>query len=296
LHFPPSTHKIQKFSKEYARLVKRKIDPLVNNMDNSAKRIISGSKQSCEPGHSFRREPGFPYYTIGCLLSGRIITRYHGGEFEYQAVSLTLTPPNTPYSLIAPEAHREIWAFFTPNPEWHPWLKWGLGGDKATGPYSLPLTDRGTRIKIIRGLFNVLDYCRSPLPTGPRLAALALEQVLILAASVSENGGALDERLQRVLHAIHQNLTQPWREESMAKITNLSTSRFAHLFREKLGMPPLKFLEQLRMERAKTLLLSSATPVKEIAAEVGYPDALHFSSRFRRVVGRCPSQFRHLGA
>ncbi len=271
-----------------------KIRPPVNNMDNFAKRIISGNQQTCAPGHSFRREPGFPYYTLGCLLSGRIITRFAGGEYEIEAVSLNLTPPNTPYSLIAPEAHREMWVLFTPRPEWQPWLNWG----QASGikPFPLLLADRGTRIKIIRGLRNVLEYCQSPLPTGPRLAALALEQVLVLAASLSANGGALDDRLQRVLNAMHRDLAQPWREENMARIANLSPSRFAHLFSEKLGMPPLKHLEQLRMDRAKNMLLSSATPVKEIAALVGYPDALHFSARFSRVVGRCPSQFRHHGA
>jgi len=266
-------------------------------MDNPAKLNISGGATTCIPGHFFRREPGFPYYTLGCNLSGRIITHYTDGEIiEHRAISLGLTPPNTPYTASVPVLHRELWVFFTPRPEWRPWLNWGVDASKPDRQTVLPLTDRENQVKIIRGLRNVLDYSSSHLTNGPRLAELALEQVLVLAASLSASGGALDERLEKVLHAMRQDLAEPWREESLARIARLSSSRFSHLFSGKLGISPLKFLEKQRMERAKALLLSTTTPVKEIAAEVGYPDALHFSARFSQIVGRCPSQFRHLGS
>jgi AraC family transcriptional regulator of arabinose operon len=264
-------------------------------MDNFANIVVSGDEAAYAPGHGFRREPGFPYYTLNCLISGSLLIRHAGGESERQAVSLGLTPPCAPYSLSATGAHRELWIIFTPRPEWRPWLNWGQPGSVPCDLLSLRLTDRGNRAKILRCLRNVLEYSRSSLPAGQHLAELALEQALVLAFSLAARGGVLDERLERVVRSMRLDLAQPWRENELAKIANLSPSRFAHLFREKLGVAPLKFLEQLRMEKAKALLLATAATVKVIAAEVGYPDALHFSGRFRRVVGRCPSRFRHAG-
>lgn len=265
-------------------------------MDNSAKHLFTVDEDAIKRGHFFQRDAGCPYYTVACVLSGSVSIRHAAGQYEQQAFTLSLIPPNTIYSLNAPHAHREIYACFSALPEWQPWLDWGQGTGKNCVPVFLPLTDSESREKIIRGLRDALDYSHSPLPTGPRLAQLALEQVLVLASTLATHGGALDERLMRVLRAMREAMAQPWREQDMAQIATLSPSRFAHLFREKIGTPPLKYLEQLRMERARTLLLTTMVPVKEIAAGVGYPDALHFSSRFTHVFGHSPRQFRHVGS
>lgn len=265
---------------------------MANNMDISATAIISGGEESCAPGHTFRREPGFPYYTLGLMLTGRVSIRLGAVEFESPAGTLGLTAPNTPYSLQVPEAHREIWLFFLPRPEWRGLLNWGQPDHAPTGHYRIALTDRASRAQITRLMRQTLAYSQSRMPAGQRLAALALEQVLILAASRSASGGALDERLERVLRAMRHDLARPWREADLAAVATLSTSRFAHLFSKKLGLSPLRHLERLRMERAKSLLLGTSSSVKEIAAAVGYPDALHFSTRFRRLVGRSPRAYR----
>jgi AraC family transcriptional regulator of arabinose operon len=261
-------------------------------MDISATAILSGGEASCAPGHTFHRDPGFPYYTLGLMLTGRVRVRYGAEEIESPAGTLGLTAPNTPYSVQVPEAHREIWLFFLPRPEWRRWLNWGRPDHAPAGGCRVTLTDRVSRVQITRGMRQALAYSQSRLPAGPRLTELALEQVLILAASLSAGGGALDERLERVLRAMRHDLARPWREAELAAIATLSTSRFAHLFHEKLAVSPLRHLEQLRLERAKSLLLGTSSPVKEIAAEVGYPDALHFSTRFRRLVGRSPRAYR----
>lgn len=261
-------------------------------MDNFANPVISGGEETCPAWHTFRRRPGFPYYTLGMMLSGRVTVRFADGEVESPAFSLGLTAPDTSYSLHAPQAHREIWLFFSPRPEWRRWLNWGPKEQVPAGHCRIVLTERRRRAQILRGMRQALAYSQSPLPAGPRLAELALEQVLILAASLSASGGAMDERLERVLRAMRHDLARPWREAELAALARLSTSRFAHLFRDKLGVSPLRHLEQWRLEKARALLLGTADPVKEIAARVGYPDALHFSTRFRRQFGRSPRAYR----
>ena len=85
-----------------------------------------------------------------------------------------------------------------------------------------------------------------------------------------------------------------------AQSVNLSVWRLCHIFKSDVGMPPIRFLRQLRMERAKDLLESSFLSVKEIAFQVGLNDESHFVRDFKSTYGHSPalyrSQFRNNGS
>jgi hypothetical protein len=55
---------------------------------------------------------------------------------------------------------------------------------------------------------------------------------------------------------------------------------------------PMHRLSEFRMARARTLLLRSDSPIREVALATGFRDPLYFSRLFRRSTGRCPSEFR----
>ena len=71
-------------------------------------------------------------------------------------------------------------------------------------------------------------------------------------------------------------------------MSRLSGSNFYHLFSTETGQPPYEFLEFLRLDRAKHLLESSRLKIQDVAAEVGFDDALKFSRCFKHRVGLSP--------
>jgi AraC-like DNA-binding protein len=77
-----------------------------------------------------------------------------------------------------------------------------------------------------------------------------------------------------------------------AQSVNLSVWRLCHIFKSDVGMPPIRFLRQLRMERAKDLLESSFLSVKEIAFQVGLNDESHFVRDFKSTYGYSPALYR----
>ena len=85
-----------------------------------------------------------------------------------------------------------------------------------------------------------------------------------------------------------------------AQSVNLSVWRLCHIFKSDVGMPPIRYLRLLRMERAKFLLESSFLSVKEIAFQVGLNDESHFVRDFKSTYGYSPalyrSRFRNNGA
>jgi YesN/AraC family two-component response regulator len=54
----------------------------------------------------------------------------------------------------------------------------------------------------------------------------------------------------------------------------------------------MQYLARYRMHRACTLLLGSERLIKQIGAEVGYPEIARFSTRFRKTIGASPQAYR----
>ena len=77
-----------------------------------------------------------------------------------------------------------------------------------------------------------------------------------------------------------------------AHSVNLSVWRLCHIFKSDVGMPPIRYLRLLRMERAKDLLESSFLSVKEIAYQVGLNDESHFVRDFKSTYGFSPALYR----
>ena len=77
-----------------------------------------------------------------------------------------------------------------------------------------------------------------------------------------------------------------------AKMCGISTSYFISCFTKEYGMPPYRYLTQIRISQAKHLLLETGISISEIARSVGYADPFCFSRIFRKYTGMSPSEFR----
>jgi AraC family transcriptional regulator len=82
------------------------------------------------------------------------------------------------------------------------------------------------------------------------------------------------------------------RLDDLARQANLSPFHFARAFKASTGVPPHRYLVQLRIEKARELLEASDLLIGEIAARVGYDDPGYFARLFRREVGATPAQYR----
>lgn len=79
----------------------------------------------------------------------------------------------------------------------------------------------------------------------------------------------------------------------LARVACLSPHHFKRLFREVYGVPPHRFLRQVRLMHARHLLSDGDRPVHEVALAVGFKDASAFSRVYRQVMGRAPRDEEH---
>lgn len=102
---------------------------------------------------------------------------------------------------------------------------------------------------------------------------------------------AMDFRVRRALDAVRANVSRHTRVTSLAASVGLSSSRFAHLFREALGIPARRFL---RWERTRAALEAAAggSPLTAAAQDAGFADSSHLAHAFREMLGICGSLLR----
>ncbi|MCX9191050.1 AraC family transcriptional regulator [Carbonactinospora thermoautotrophica] len=88
-----------------------------------------------------------------------------------------------------------------------------------------------------------------------------------------------------------KQIHEPISVAAIAEAVCMSESAFAHLFKQTVGTSPYKFLKQLRLERARDLLLDHGYSVSEAASKVGYTSLSHFISEFKRYFGETPRSY-----
>ena len=78
----------------------------------------------------------------------------------------------------------------------------------------------------------------------------------------------------------------------VAKVSHLSISRLAHIFKEQMGVTVVDYLTSVRIERAKQLLLATEQNCTEICFQTGYNNQSYFTRTFKELVGMTPLHFR----
>lgn len=97
--------------------------------------------------------------------------------------------------------------------------------------------------------------------------------------------------LQPVFSHIHQNMHRPLRVQELAAAAGMSEKYFIAFFKKALGVTPGQYIHQLRMNRARDLIYLRKYSVKQIADQLGYPDAFSFSKAFKKFYNVPPSKF-----
>lgn len=101
-----------------------------------------------------------------------------------------------------------------------------------------------------------------------------------------------DARVKAALIRMEQKLDRELSLDGLAASIGLSRRQLERLFNQKAGMSPGQAYKKIRMERAKKLLMQTNSPMIEIALDVGFDDASHFTRSFKRVCGQTPTQVR----
>lgn len=101
-----------------------------------------------------------------------------------------------------------------------------------------------------------------------------------------------DEQISLILYFIEKNLHTHLNNEQLAEQLHFHPNHFIRYFKNAVGITPMKYINQRRMEKAKNMLISSFMSITEIGQRVSYNNVFHFSKAFKQYMGYSPSEYR----
>ena len=132
-----------------------------------------------------------------------------------------------------------------------------------------------------------------------KVVSLSLQELLIKLSRYCfiegiQINGSLDpqEKLQEVRTIVQDQLKRQWTVTEMAKLGNLSPSRFAFLYKKSFDVSPMEDLIRQRIHQATILLSDTGKSIAQIAEETGFEDLQYFYKAFKKRIGTTPKGVR----
>ena len=108
-----------------------------------------------------------------------------------------------------------------------------------------------------------------------------------------ESDGQEERIINKIVRFVQSHLAEEISLSVLAEEFHFSTQYVSQLFKNEIGVNFLTYLTNIRMEKAKKLLLNTDLPIAEISEQSGYGDYRVFTKVFKKSEGVTPSQYRH---
>ena len=247
---------------------------------------------------------------IGVSLSGNYITHYHSRGFSRNDIFR----PGTTTVLRSEESRRFR---FTPLAGgecefaliYFPLDELASAADHFRRPgqstsvpfYNQAKTQDHTIYEVTRALTAAMEG-GAPDIYAQSVSAWLATHVVFTMGSLSRSdddrkpGDLSDARLRRVIDFMSANFGEQITLEQLAQEAGVTKYHFTRLFRGKVGVSPIRYLSQIRLEAARDLLITTNLRIRDIAHACGFTAPSHFSTAFAARYGKPPDKFREAHA
>ena len=148
---------------------------------------------------------------------------------------------------------------------------------------------RPDRLKLIYdNLFEKTN--RIDLPAKMECLSLLYDLFSLLASE--STAASKNPHVCRALDYIHAHYHEDLNISQLAQMLHLNNNYFTKLFKQEMGVTPIRYIQTMRFEKAQHLLKYTHLTVTEIGRQVGIDDTLYFSRGFKAFAGCSPSEYR----
>lgn len=134
------------------------------------------------------------------------------------------------------------------------------------------------------------------------MISMYLSQILILVTrcfiektssyTVISTEGEMPKMLQKAIFYIHEHIDCPIEVKTVCKYLDVSPQYLIRLFQRFLHVNPIKYIQQLKISKAKDLIRDTSMAMKEISFAIGFENTYYFSRVFRRLENMSPSEYK----
>ncbi len=231
-------------------------------------------------------------FQINYITEGSGVYEDMSGKYPVKEGTLLITKPG-------------VWHRYQPNQNTG-WTENYVGFDGSIPKVLLsdptffdkkPVIIIGVREEIIDTYQKIFDFILEEKPGYHQVSAGMIMKLLGYIISIRKQGvftgKRIEKTIQEVCFYIRENLEKDLDFKKIADDNNLGYSYFRKMFKNYTGVPPAKYHLDLRIIRAKDMILSSGKTIKEISYDLGFQSNYYFSRAFKNKVGVSPSEIRN---
>jgi len=230
-------------------------------------------------------------YQINYITEGGGILETNSGIYPLKKGTLFILKPG-------------MWHRYKPNKETG-WVEnyIGFNGSIADNLFQTgllymekPIIYIGNREELIDTYIKIFDIVKIENPGFQQIAAgMTLKLIGYIVAFKKQkgySGNRIEQIIKQACFTMRENVGANIDLHKMACDNNVGYAYFRKMFKKYMGISPLKYHTDLKILRAKELLLSSDKLVKQVSNELGFQSIYYFSRLFKNKTGVTPSIFR----
>lgn len=248
---------------------------------NCAGSINTGIKHKSE-----NNEGRLDYYLL-YFTSGTMLFRSGKDNVQISSGDIIILPPGNGYTqeYRGGEEMNYLWLHFT-----------GGGVDRALEELNIktfPGVNKTREPNHLQTRFSRLFDCFLKNDSlRERDLSASLEKLLVEISRATDNYEKPKTSLSKSVSYINNSYTSQIKITELAKMEGMSMTRYNLRFKEQFGIPPTKYIINLRVNMAKELLCSSSLTLNQIGDTCGYGDYNFFAKVFKSAVGVSPKKYR----
>lgn len=150
----------------------------------------------------------------------------------------------------------------------------------------------------VENLFKqIIQYDSTDLIMSKLIKKACLMQLLAYYFEKAEIGKEKffkDEKISILMSFIENNIKNDITIDKLASIMHFHPNYFIRFFKDVIGMPPMEYINNMRIELANRMLQHSDIPIQDIAREVGFNTPFYFTRSFKKKTGYTPSAYRKM--
>lgn len=232
-------------------------------------------------------------YQVNYITHGSGIYESETGQVQVRPGSLLVTPPG-------------LWHRYRPDRKTG-WTENFVGFD-GTIPRQIfaqgrPWTERvvhhiGMREEFIDTYHKIFEIALEEKPGFQQVASGMIMKLLGFMVSLEKQRNFSNKRIEKVIRKvcfeIRENIGQEMDFQRYAEENHMGYSYFRKMFKQYTGIAPLQYQLDLKIQRAREMLISTDKTIKEIAFELGFQSIHYFSRIFKKKTGMAPSEIRKI--
>ena len=237
---------------------------------------------------------------VALIAQGAKRTVVGNKAFEYHAGQYLVVPVSLPVvAQVIRASHAEPYLVFTltldPAAIAALLLETAADNRRPVESTGLAVSDASTELlDAVLRLIRLIDHPNDIAVLGPMLKREILWRLLSgEQGAIVRQIGLEHSHLSRIARAIEQiraNYARSLSIEELAQVAGMSSSSFHRHFRAVTAMSPLQYQKQIRLQEARTRLITEARDVAAVGFDVGYDNPSQFSREYSRLFGVSPGK------